>query len=175
MSKKILTFEEYKLDELFASDLIEVVEPKRSERSKRIEVIYDGIRQRTAKSKTKTILFHANDPEGSGKSWTVEVKIPDYKDISRLKKQISTKEKVELALEAGDILIDCNCPDFLYKGYKYMGSQFGYSSKDEDREPIVRNPDLVGSLCKHATAVLTNMNKYLGDISDDISSYHKKK
>ncbi len=63
----------------------------------------------------------------------------------------------------GDIRVSCNCPDFLYAGYKYIGTEMDYNRKDdpERRFPKVNNPGLKGVICKHLRLVL---NK-LGDAS----------
>jgi hypothetical protein len=50
-----------------------------------------------------------------------------------------------------------NCPDFLYKGFKYMGHNMGYGIFKENRFPKIRNPRLEGTVCKHLLAVFQVM------------------
>lgn len=53
-----------------------------------------------------------------------------------------------------DILIHCNCPAYLYKGYKYLMTQLDTALEPEERYPDQKNPDLEGTVCKHLIAVL---------------------
>jgi hypothetical protein len=168
----ILNYKDFLL-EIFASDLIKDGDETRLSKAKKIEIYYGGMSHRTAKSRIKTIYFDTIDKDGSGKNRRVKVQIPDYRQISKDKK-MSTKEKLEMTLEDGDVKMDCSCPDFLYKGYKYIGTEKEYSIKPETIPPYVRNPNLEGTLCKHGLAVLLNIDKYINQISNDIDQYSKK-
>lgn len=159
------------LDEIFASELEDIAEPKRMGRSKEIIVKYDHIKHRDSKSRTKTIFFLARDPNGSGKTWEVKLQIPDYKSIAHLKKNISTKEKVEMAMEAGNVWFECGCPDWVYGGFAYIGTQLDYSLTKEDRPPVKNNPNEEGSVCKHCLATIERMSNFYPKIADDIEKY----
>ena len=56
----------------------------------------------------------------------------------------------------GDIYINCSCPSWIYGGYKYMATQLDYILDGrEDRFPKVRNPRLLGTMCKHLFCAVT--------------------
>lgn len=153
------------LDEIFKSDIQRGADRKRKTRSQSVVVKYSGLVPRT-----KTILFRAKDTGGSGTMYEVRVKIPSHAEISRQRKDITIKEKVELAIEAGDIMVSCSCPDFLYGGFRYMGSQIGYAINKERRFPKRNNPKLKGSVCKHTLGVLAEIQKHVTKIAKD---FHK--
>jgi len=55
------------------------------------------------------------------------------------------------------VLVSCTCPDFLYGGFAYLGTRYGYSLIRETRPPVKRNPKLKGSVCKHLISVLSDL------------------
>lgn len=61
----------------------------------------------------------------------------------------------------GDILVGCTCPAYLYWGYKYQATQadYGIRRSRENRYPMIRNPGLYGSICKHLDITLTVIGK----------------
>lgn len=69
------------------------------------------------------------------------------------------------ALSAG--IFVHNCPDFRYGGFRFIGTQLDYSVKPENRPPLVRNPDQAGTVCKHVTRLLSQMDDYVDDIAAD--------
>jgi len=76
-------------------------------------------------------------------------------------------------IDAGVILH--NCPDFLYKGFKYMGYTKGYGMYKENRYPKIRNPKLEGTVCKHMLAVFSVfMQNWLSVSKDMQNSYYWK-
>ena len=174
---KVLKFEEYvdSVNEIFASELTDNAQDDRLQRSNRIIYDYSGMQQRSSANRIKTLEFECSDPEGSGKSHIVKLQIPDYRDISHLRKNISTPEKLQLSIEAGNIKVDCSCEDYRFKGYKYMGTQLGYSIKNEDREPKITNPTFEGSVCKHILAIVQNADKFYDQASKDIEEYGKQR
>lgn len=65
------------------------------------------------------------------------------------------------AFDEEDILVNCTCPDMKYR-HAYHATQGDYIWGDpEDRFPEERNPDNVGSVCKHISAVLSNPSQIL--------------
>jgi len=68
----------------------------------------------------------------------------------------------------GNLKVDCSCPDYLYKGFKYIGTVKDYAIEDEDIKPIETNPELKGSVCKHLLAILINIEKYVPQILEDL-------
>lgn len=86
-------------------------------------------------------------------NYTVRINLADYADVAE-DKDLTTQEKVRLAI-AGDLKISCNCPAYLYFGYKYILTQLDTNaSEDENRFPRIRNPKLQGVMCKHCYAAI---------------------
>ena len=151
------------LSEFLKDDIQQGADFKRTRKGNRIKVEYIGSNKRT-----KTAIFNVTDPNGSGKVHEVRVRFPDYSQISRQRKNITREEKVELALEAGDLKVYCSCPDFLYKGFKYMATEMDYGIRKEIRPPDIRNPKREGTVCKHTLGVFRRINKSINEISKDM-------
>lgn len=164
----LLSYKEF-LNEKFLSDIYDESDNNRLERSNNIDVKYNKIIHRTSQNRIKTILFDTVDKNGSGKKWTVQLQIPDYRDLAKYRK-MSHKEKLEMALGAGDIKVNCNCPDFLYGGFKYKATQYNYGIKVEMIPPTIKNPNLEGSACKHTIAVLNKIDNFIDEIAEDIKN-----
>lgn len=64
------------------------------------------------------------------------------------------------ALDTDDLDLYCDCPAFLYWGYKYLATQLDYVDKDnkETRPAKKRNPTDRGSVCKHLNITLRAMS-----------------
>jgi hypothetical protein len=172
---KILDFEQFVLNEIYAEELENAAEPRRKHRSNRIIVNYTGIKQRSSKSRIKTVCFEATDPETTNEPKIVKIQIPDYRSISRLKKNISTPEKLQMSIEAGNIKTSCSCLDWKYKGYKYMGYMLDYGIYPESIEPKITNPNFEGSICKHILATIKHISEFYDKIAEDIESYGHKR
>ena len=151
------------INEFLKSDIQKGADVKRTKRGNRIRVEYTGSNKRT-----KTSIFNVTDPGGSGKKWEVRVRFPDYSQVSRQRKNITREEKIELALEAGDLKVHCSCPDFLYKGFKYMATEMDYGIRKETRPPDIMNPNREGTVCKHTLGVFRRINKSINEISKDL-------
>lgn len=93
-----------------------------------------------------------------------KVRLESLKVISRLKG--SDFEKVQLALE-DDVEVYCSCPDFRYR-FSYMAWEFDYGTNKETRFPDHTNPNLNGSVCKHLTFLLENIESYTAPIVSDL-------
>ncbi len=93
-----------------------------------------------------------------------KVEIPGLKIISKMKGTLN--EKIKLALE-DDVRVFCNCPDFLYGGFKYIGTQLKYGTDKEHRPPVIRNPQEEGTVCKHINYLLLNIDNYVDKIEED--------
>lgn len=101
-----------------------------------------------------------------GKEWTVTLHstsittpgVDYFTQKIRPKKRIRTENMTLKKLREifnGDVVLECDCPDFLYGGFRYMGSEDGYVlGKREKRFPEVKNPRLKGSVCKHTSNAL---------------------
>lgn len=153
------------IKEEFIDDLNNGMEQKRKKRGKRSSSRYVGVNP-----KTHTAYFKTSDPGGSGNEHEQHVRFPDYTDVGRLQKNITTKEKVQLALKAGEIEVYCTCPDFTYGGHKYMAHADGYGTRKEVRFPDRNNPDLEGTVCKHVNSVVRNIDSFIDDITKDFEN-----
>ena len=71
-------------------------------------------------------------------------------------KDISLEDAVDYAIEFADVHTRCNCPAFLYWGMAFEATElkYLYGIPRENRFPIIRNPNLLGSICKHCDAVI---------------------
>lgn len=81
---------------------------------------------------------------------------------------------VSQAIDESDILVNCDCGDFIYR-YAYWATRLGYKwGKPETRPSDKTNPgDLLGSCCKHLLALLSN-KKWTTQIAIAISDYVEK-
>ncbi len=109
--------------------------------------------------------------------YTANFKIKSIETITLEKEEVVYDIKVDkwknFCVDAGVVLH--NCPDFLYKGFKYMGYMHGWGIFRETRFPKIRNPHLEGSICKHLGAVLrVYMLNWLKIYRDMIKSYYFK-
>ncbi len=68
----------------------------------------------------------------------------------------------------GDVRVFCPCLSFLYWGYQYINSRKQTSIRNEPRYPDVRNPKLLGSVCKHLSAVLRVLPFYASDLAKEL-------
>lgn len=77
------------------------------------------------------------------------------------------------AFDDTDILVDCTCPDFVYR-YAYWATKYGYKyGKPETRPSDITNPDdKLGAMCKHLTALLAN-KRWLVKIASTLNEYIK--
>jgi hypothetical protein len=64
--------------------------------------------------------------------------------------------------------LHCDCEDFLYAGFKYIGTIQKYSIEKETIKPEIRNPELKGSVCKHLNSVLSKLHLYVDKIIEKL-------
>ena len=64
---------------------------------------------------------------------------------------------LQRTIDNKDILVDCSCPDFVYR-FAFFATKFGYKyGKPETRPSKITNPhDDKGSVCKHLLALLSS-------------------
>jgi len=105
----------------------------------------------------KTFNFEAQGTE----RYKLQMSVPDYSAVSRLKGTI--REKLDLALQS-DVKLYCSCPSFQYNGYKYMADALDYGIRKEGRYPFVRNPQLQGTVCKHLFQLMEEIDDYATDM-----------
>lgn len=77
------------------------------------------------------------------------------------------------SIDKTDILVDCTCPDFVYR-YAYWATKYGYKyGKPETRPAKITNPDdKIGSMCKHLTALLAN-KRWLVKLASVVNEFIK--
>jgi hypothetical protein len=155
------------LYEEYISDLLKKTENKRTKKSSKLTSEYVSVKKRLDNKRIRTIEFKTKSQSNPNKVWTQKIQVPEYKDISKLKKNIDLTEKVELAIKAGNVKISCNCPDFLYKGYEWMADAGDYGINKQNIPPNIKNPELEGSVCKHLHSVLKNIDKFIPNIVKD--------
>ena len=127
----------------------------------------------------------------------VRVNVGDYRNtiafpgfLTSLKKVISTQNNTNVnlqtvlraisnAIDDNDLLVDCDCKDFIYR-FAYFATKYGYKyGKPETRPPKITNPaDEKGAMCKHLTAALKNkrwivrlsviINKWIKENFEDV-------
>lgn len=146
--ESILTYEQF-LNEATIRELLDMYKGKEED----FRTTYLGLVYRY-----KTFVF---DVEGNDKHYECRLQLPDFGIVSRMKGDIRTK--LDLAIRE-NVKVHCTCPSWLYSGYQYIGTQLDYAIKFEDREPVIRNPNLEGSVCKHLYHLLRNVEAFETDM-----------
>jgi hypothetical protein len=106
--------------------------------------------------RTKNFTFHI-------KEYFVNIRLSDLPIVGKLKG--SDSAKIDIALDS-DIKVNCSCPDFLFGGFRYIGTQLSYSTHRENRPPAVRNPNQAGTVCKHIGHILNNLPEFKPQMLD---------
>jgi len=115
----------------------------------------------TAKFKIKSSKFGKQDKTKDGKvginqTWyNVFVLFEDFYCIGR-DKEIGFEDAIDYAINYSDIHIRCSCPASVYWGYNFISTEMNYlyGIPRENRYPIIRNPNLKGTICKHCDVVI---------------------
>lgn len=161
-----------RLDEFLRQDIISGASPEpwkqaMGERIKGYSVHLIDVQLK----KSDNICLVMFKTEASGKSSQyVSVNLVDfwkmYYSFKDKDENFILKDVVSMCITDGDIEVNCSCPHWVYGGYKYMATKLGYAFKDrEDRFPKIKNPKLLGTVCKHIFVTL----KYLPNNSFSIS------
>lgn len=151
------------LDEITRKDLTKGVDRRSKRNAKQIKrVVYKGI--------TKDNVIKCEALSSSGRDWyKVTIELSELKDLMPMD-DLTSEEKIRLAL-FGDVKVSCDCPAAKYWGYNYITTQLGAKDGDpEDREPIVKNPNLEGTLCKHAYVTVKSIGRIWKRIAKDIDT-----
>lgn len=164
------------LDEVIKDDLTKETEKQRQKRSSSIQSSFNKLHHRVGNKRIRTFEFKSKDPstDGSGRTHTQRIQIPDFREISRDHKGTTLKERIQLATEAGDIKVHCSCEDFKYKGYEWMADAGDYGMIKQSIAPNEKNPKLEGSVCKHLHYILENIDSYYSDIATELKNYLDK-
>ena len=158
------------INEATRSELLKGADKARVNRAKHLTCKYIGVTGARG-----WIKFQTNSQYTPSLKYTQYIKLNEAKDMKYFK-EFNKRDVIRLFL-SGDLSVWCSCPDFLYKGYKYMGKQMGYGIFRENRFPKIRNPKLEGTVCKHLIAVLTVLNNNWMSIAKDMqrSKFFKKR
>ena len=105
----------------------------------------------------------------SGQLWTQTIQ------LGLLGKKDITMPAIRKAL-LYNVLVHCDCPMFKYGGYQYIVTSLkaAIEGQEELRYPKIRNPHLVGALCKHLCRVLTTMQYTTKDIYNSFKQRQEK-
>lgn len=103
--------------------------------------------------------------------WKQKVIFKDFVVIAR-DKEIPIGDAVRYAIENLDFHIRCQCPSWVFFGYAYQATQldYQYGLPRENRFPHIRNPNLRGSVCKHADKVM----RWIIEHEDEIVQYFEQ-
>lgn len=157
------------INEATRKELLSGADIARKQRAKKLHTQYMGVT-----NKKGWITFRTNSQYTPSKKYTQYIKLNEAKDM-RYFKEFKRRDIIRLFLN-GDLSVYCSCKDFRYRGFKYMGTQLGYSIFKENRFPKIRNPKLEGTVCKHLICVLTVLNNNWMSIAKDMkkSEFFKK-
>lgn len=102
------------------------------------------------------------------RAWQQKVVLMDmYEELPKHEKLI---DAVRASL-AGELKLHCNCPAFLYWGYKYILTKKRSSIRREPRQPRIRNPREEGAVCKHLFAIMQALGFFAPEITGDLQRY----
>ncbi len=138
-------------------------DPTIKERAKKqIKAYYKGT------TKKGVLTFVTPSGTTPGKFWTSQIFLSNLDKLVKKYKDVRTPREITNLAIAGDLQCNCNCPAFLFWGFKYKAWVKGYGFQSEQRFPKIRNPKLQGSVCKHLEQVLATLPFYLSDITRDL-------
>jgi len=100
--------------------------------------------------KNKEVLFKTISGTDHKTIWTQRIVIFDINDVDISGRAINVSKEIR----DSNLKVNCNCPAFLYWGYKYIAWRTGYGIEKETRRPKVRNPQQKGFVCKHLFQVM---------------------
>ena len=91
-------------------------------------------------------------------------------------KDIDFEDAIDYAINFGDIHIRCTCPAAQFWGYNYEGTamRYLYGVPREGRFPKIRNPNLQGTICKHADKVLQWVLKHKDIVAKMFALYYNR-
>ena len=133
---------------------------------------YKGVQHYTAMFNTRS----AEDPQGQ--NYDQPITLLGLRPILQdKKKKMLLRDAVLKSIAEGEVLVGCDCPAFLYWGYRYIDTQKGIIDPKykEKRAPNVRNPKRRGIICKHLNLVMTVLPFNASSIVKDLKSKELKK
>lgn len=111
------------------------------------------------------LVFVTTSGTYAHKRWQQRIR---FKGLAAMRGRPITQRQFLAALQAGELAVFCSCPDFKFKGYKYMSWKGGWGIVPETRFPKIRNPHLEGSVCKHLYNVLGTLPFHVPAIVKDL-------
>lgn len=152
-----------RVDELTRKDLIKGLDKRTKKYSKKLTTpIYKGI------TSDYTVVFLVPSSDRTTQ-YTVLINLVEFKDFDN-DTTLSTEDKVRLCID-GDVKLNCTCPAMRYWGYEYILSQLdSIDGTEQTIYPSVRNPELEGTLCKHAYVAVRYLGKLWKKIAKDIDT-----
>ena len=151
-----------RINELTRRDLVSDVDSVTKQRSRQIQgsPTYQGM------TRDYVIKMKVNSATGSG-DYTVSIKLVELPSLLP-EENMDTREKIRLAID-GDLKINCTCPAFRYFGFEYITTQLNsIEGEPQERYPEVRNPRLVGIMCKHCFKAVKSFGSYWSRLASDI-------
>jgi hypothetical protein len=150
------------------SDLRGAVQSKVRAKSKRLP---SGTKFTKFDKRNGVLVFSTESQThpGTGLKWKQRIKLIDLPvalDIPDSKLKLI--DRVRLAVY-GDLKVECNCPAFLYWGYRYIMTQLdSVVGRKEKRLPKIRNPNLDGTVCKHLDNALYTLPFIVSNIAKEL-------
>lgn len=131
--------------------------------------------------KIKSSQFGKSGKDKNGKKginhtfYNVYVLFEDFYTIGR-DKDIPFADAIDYAIEFGDVHLRCNCPSFLYHGFAFQGTElrYLYGVPREGRYPIIRNPQLKSTMCKHCDKVIEYIRRNKELIAKMFAEYYNR-
>ncbi len=104
------------------------------------------------------LMFKTMSGTHPGHYWYQIVRFKDLYDliVYYTNGEYTDRQLTNLLLTS-DIKVACNCPWFLYGGFRYITWQLSSGVDKENRAPNKKNPNQKGFLCKHLISVLSKM------------------
>lgn len=124
---------------------------------------------------TVVLQVKSSEYKTNGIKYKVFILLEDFYTIAR-DKDIPLDEAVQYSILYGDVHIRCTCPAQLFWGYSFIGTElkFLYGLPREHRFPKIRNPKLLGTICKHDDVAIQWCLKHITDITVAFETYYKR-
>lgn len=133
--------------------------PKLASRSDFVKTDYIGI------SKFGIFNFRTSSQSSPGNYWYQTLEIPDFQ--AKIEDSEINSNFIQNLIQTEDIKVFCDCPSFLYWGFKYKAWNKDYGIEPENRKPELNNVRLQGGVCKHLLSVFDLINS--GDLYEQMA------
>ena len=107
----------------------------------------------------KELILKFNLSAAGHTNQSVYIQLVDFFDLldanESSEKKVSLPSLLNTVIMQGEVKVYCTCPAWIYTGSKYIATKLGYAyGSQENRFPRIRNPKLMGTVCKHAFIIL---------------------